>query len=220
MKRKLKLIIDILLGIMFIVLMGYHIIGNQTHEIIGVSSFVLFIIHNILNFNYYKAIFKGKYNFNRILRLFINFLLLVAMIGTMISAIIISTTVFDFLNFKTTWFARNMHLASTSWLYILMSLHIGLHLEMLIKKFNQKMKSHTLEYVYYLFVFLICVYGVYSFAKTKIISDMFLLSPFKFVDESLNVFIYYLRYISLIFLETAIIYIILNIYKKLKGERK
>jgi len=214
MKRKIKLIIDILLGIIFIILMGYHITGNQIHEIIGAVSFVLFIIHNILNFNYFKTIFKGKYNFNRVLRLVINFLLLVAMIGTMVSAIIISSTVFDFLNIKTTWFARNMHVVSTSWVYILMSLHIGLHLEILIKKINQKMKNHILEYVYYLFVFLICVYGVYSFVKTKIISDMFLLSPFKFVDESLNVFIYYLRYISLIFLGTAIIYIILNIYRK------
>lgn len=78
--KRIRKIIDILMSILFIILMGYHITGNKIHEILGVMAFTLFIIHNILNIRWYKAVFKGKYNFRRVLTLVINIALLIVFI--------------------------------------------------------------------------------------------------------------------------------------------
>lgn len=51
MKNKVKLIIDIAMTILFIILMGYYVTDNAVHEILGTITFVLFILHHILNIN-------------------------------------------------------------------------------------------------------------------------------------------------------------------------
>ena len=57
-----KKVVDILMTIIFIMLMCNQLTGIFTHEVLGVSVIVLFIIHQILNRNFYKGLFKGKYN--------------------------------------------------------------------------------------------------------------------------------------------------------------
>ena len=70
-----KRIIDFLMMILLIILFGYNIIGSLNHEIIGIITLSIFIVHNILNYKWYKVLFKGKYKINRIIQLIINLLL-------------------------------------------------------------------------------------------------------------------------------------------------
>lgn len=62
MKNKIKIILDILMLIILIVLMCEHTISGLIHEILGIILFSLFICHNLLNYRFYKLIFKGKIN--------------------------------------------------------------------------------------------------------------------------------------------------------------
>ena len=55
--------------------------------------------------------------------LVIDALLLIAMLGTMISSIMISIEVFAFLGIITTNLGRRLHLIATSWCFILMAIH-------------------------------------------------------------------------------------------------
>lgn len=87
MKNKIRTIIDIAMIILFIILMGYYATESIVHEILGTITFILFIVHNILNIKWYKNIFKGKYNFQRIFQIIINLLLLLAFLGMMVSGI-------------------------------------------------------------------------------------------------------------------------------------
>jgi len=194
--KKIKMIIDILMYLLFIILMGHHITENLIHEILGTTLFVLFIVHHILNYRYYKTIFKGKYTFKRTVILIIDLLLLISMIGMIISAINISSDVFRFLNIPTKIWGRKLHMLSTSWGFVLMSIHVGLHLNVLINKLNKKMKNNTFEYVYYLILILLVIYGIYSFIKLNLISDMFLLNAFKYYDFNESPVIFYLHIIS------------------------
>ena len=165
--KKIRILIDMLMTIFFIILMGYFITGNKVNEILGTITFVLFIIHNILNIKWYKAILKGKHNFQRIFHIVINLLLLVAMLGMMVSGIMISSNVFSFLNIQTTMFGRKLHMLSTSWGFILMEIHVGLHLNSMMSKINKKMKNSTFEYVYYFGLLILEGLGLYSFISTK-----------------------------------------------------
>ncbi len=217
MKKK-KIIIDILMYILFIILMGHHITENLIHEILGTLLFVLFIIHNILNYRFYKTIFKGKYTIKRTIILIIDLLLLISMICMIISAINISSEVFSFLNIESKIWGRKLHMLSTSWGFIFMSIHIGLHINILINKLNKKMKNNTFEYVYYLILILIFIYGIYSFIKLNFISDMFLLNAFKYYDFSESPIIFYLNVLSSSIFIGLIIYLISCIKFKRKKE--
>ncbi len=224
MKRNVRIIIDILMTIFFILLMGYHITENKIHEYLGTITLLLMIIHNILNINWYKSLFKGKYNFQRTMYVIIDLALLVATIGIAVSSIMISANVFLFLNITTTMFGRRMHMLCISWGFILISAHIGLHLNSMIIKNKEKLKNSTFEYVVYFLLSLIVMYGVYSFISNKIWEDMFILNDFKFFEYDKSPVTFYLEYIAMLIFVAFIIYgiftIIKNIINKFKGGKK
>ena len=248
--KKLRIIIDVVMYLLFIILMGHHITGNHIHEILGTGTIVLFIIHNIINVKFYKVIFKchslrsdelkkinlvtsesetflrnknlfkGKYNLKRVFLTLIDILLLFCMIGIIVSSIIISNDVFAFLKIQTTIFGLKLHMLSTSWGFVIMSIHLGLHLNVLISKINKKMENSTFEYVYYLVFVLILVYGIYSFIKMNFISDMFLLNPFKVYNFDESPFVFYLHILSSSLFISLTIYLINSLKKGGKTTEK
>ena len=194
--KRTKITIDILMYILFIILMGHHITENIIHEILGVALFVLFLIHHILNIKYYKTIFKGKYTYKKTVILIIDLLLIISMLGMIISAINISSEVLSFLNIPSKIWGRKLHMLSTSWGFVFMNIHVGLHLNVLINKMNKKIKDNTFEYVYFLLLVLLVIYGIYSFIKLNVISDMFLLNAFKYYDFNESPIVFYLHVIA------------------------
>ncbi len=48
-KMRLKIAIDILLFVMFLLLMAYQVVGDYLHAICGMAMLVLFLWHHILN---------------------------------------------------------------------------------------------------------------------------------------------------------------------------
>ena len=63
-------------------------------------------------------------------------------------------------------------------------------------KLSKQLKNNIFEYVYYLLLILIIIYGFYSFIKLNFISDMFLLNAFKFYDFNELPIIFYLHALS------------------------
>ena len=213
MKKNMRIIIDIMMFILFIILMGYHITGNDLHEILGTMTFVFFILHHIVNIKWYKTIFKGKYSFYRLVQLIIDTLLFIAMIGIIASSIMISSNVFSFLNIQTTMFARNLHMVSTSWGLVLMAIHLGLHLNVILTKQSKKMKNNIFEYVYYLIIAIFMLFGLYTFIDTKLWKDMFLVSQFKFFDYDQNPYLFYLGELAIVCLISLLTYFLLKVSK-------
>lgn len=115
MNKKFRIMLDIVMTILFTILMGYYATDNKVHEILGTITFILFIIHNILNIKWYKGIFKGKHTFQRTFHIILNLLLFIAILGMMVSGIMISSDVFAFFDIPTSMFGRRLHMLSTSW---------------------------------------------------------------------------------------------------------
>lgn len=176
MKRIIKITVDIIMTMLFFVLMAYHFTGDAIHEYLGFSLFIFFILHHILNFNWYKNIYKGKYNFNRILNTFINTMLFLCMLGLMISGILFSQRVLGFLNIHNSgMFTRRLHMISNSWAFVFMSAHLGMHWGMFI---NKNFIKKQISIIIALFV---SIYGVVSFIKRGLYNKMFLLVEFAFL---------------------------------------
>ncbi|MDO4375903.1 MAG: DUF4405 domain-containing protein [bacterium] len=205
--KKVKIVIDALMYASLSILLGYHITDNKVHEYLGIFTFALFMIHHLLNISYYKNLFKGKYNFIRVMSLVTDILMFVMMIGVMISSMGISSYVFKFGG--TTKLLRSMHLFCTSWLFVLVNVHLALHIYPYISNFRIDIKKSMFEYAIYLISILLFAYGVYYLIDVKVWDSLFLLKDFKYYDYSESLIHYYTGYIASSFVVVMIIYLIL-----------
>ena len=106
-------------------LMGYPWWGDVAHEWAGAGMFALFIAHHILNAGWWRSLTRGRYAPARIFQLVIDLLVLLAMLGLMVSGVMLSNHVFAFLPISGGMsFARLLHMASAYWGFVLMSLHL------------------------------------------------------------------------------------------------
>ena len=210
-KNKLKIVIDILMTIVFILLMCNQVTGVLAHEILGISVIILFIIHQILNINYYKQLFKGKYNKLRIDYVAVNSLLLIMMIIMIISAMLISQHTLKFLNLSNDSLGRELHIISTYIIYMLIGLHIGLHYNSIVKlKKENKIILNIFMCLYAL------VFGIQGFIKKELIAKLTLQNLYPIHSED-NVIMILIDYIGILVMLVMIGYGIYNLLK-LKGK--
>ena len=201
-RRTVKLAVDVLMTIALLVLSGYQFWGEATHEWAGIGIFILFIAHHILNLKWHKNIFKGKYTALRMTILCIDLLVFLAMIVQMYSGIVISRYVFDFLPINGGLaFARKLHILGTYWGFILMSLHIGLHWNMVIgimkKTLHTKKASKVCSGILTAAGFMIAGYGVFAFLKREFFTYLFLKSEFVFLDYAEPIILFYIDYLAI-----------------------
>jgi hypothetical protein len=131
-KAKLKIVVDILMTASLLLLMSYSLIGTDYHEYIGIFMFVLFVTHHFLNKSWIRNVFKGKYRGVRIVQTVLVILILICMIGSMVSGIILSRHVFKSLPIHIgKAMARSIHMLSGYWGFLLMSIHLGFHWNMI-----------------------------------------------------------------------------------------
>ena len=99
MKPKMigKIAVDLAMTVLLLLLMAKQLTGDVAHEWLGAGMFVFWIAHHALNFGWHRSLFRGKYTPVRAMQTVVNLLLLAAMLGTMVSAIILSRAVFAFL---------------------------------------------------------------------------------------------------------------------------
>ncbi len=128
MHTKSKIIMDVFMMIGMAFSMSLQLFGAGTHKLIGLFTFVLFIIHNIWNRGWYKGLFKGRYTSARMIHTITNMIVVIAVIGIMISGVMLSKDMANGLA-DTMTFGRILHLASSYVASIGMALHIGFHLK-------------------------------------------------------------------------------------------
>lgn len=137
--KRVRHIVDILLGIGLILLMSYQVAGEEGHEWTGIAMTALMLIHQVLNQKWYAAMFKGKYAPLRIVQTVINLTLLGCFLLTALSGINMGVyavpSLAEFMKAST---GRRMHLALSHWCFILMGLHLGLHLPAMLHGVKSK----------------------------------------------------------------------------------
>jgi len=225
-KMILMLTVDVGMTATLLLLIAYELIGQAAHEWIGIGMFVLFIFHHILNGSWSRNIMRGKYNPMRIVQTVLVILVLCAMAGSMISGVILSRHALSFLPIKGgRAFARKLHMVSAYWGFVLMSVHLGLHWNMMAgiaKKLVHK-SSGVLKWGGRLLALAIAAYGLYAFGNRKIGSYMLLKNQFVFFDFEEPLVYFYLDYIAVMGLFIWIgnyIWAALKMLKILKTGRK
>ena len=193
--KEIKRIIDILMTIVLIPLMAYQVTGEAAHEWLGISMLTFVIVHQVLNRKWYVSLFKGNYMLFRIFSIITNILLLISFGLTAISGISMSNHAVPFLyNLVNANTARIMHLAFSYWSFMLMGLHIGMHVNVMTVKIPNNVKN-----VLAIIFTIISGYGFYLFLKSGIINYITFKTHFAFLD--------YEKAASLVFIENILMII-------------
>lgn len=220
-KKVFRILIDITMTILFLVLMAYHVTGNSLHEWFGVTLFLLFIVHHVLNFKWYKGLFKGKYTASRVLMAAVNLLLFAAMVGMMISGIMLSREVFSFLNLRAGMFGRRLHMVSTAWGFCLMAAHVGFHWGMVVAMMKKlPVSGKWAGIIARVVAALLAFYGVYAFISRQIGERMLLLMEYAFFDYGEPAVFFFADYICILILFAALSYYLAKLLRKKKRSVK
>lgn len=201
-KAKVKIILDAVMTLALLFLMGYPYWGDVAHEWVGTGMFVLFIVHHILNAGWWRSLTKGKYTPARILMLVIDLLVLAAMLGLMVSGVLLSNHVFTFLPLSGgISFARLLHMAASYWGFVLMALHLGLHWNMILgmarRAAGGKPAGKARRVVCSLLAGLLTVYGLAAFFRRSLPSYMLVQTQFVFFDYAEPPLLFYLDYLAM-----------------------
>ena len=214
--NKIRMPVDITMTLLSIILMGgaYLFPSDIIHEILGMALFLLWAVHITLNRRWYSSIFRGKYNARRIMQTVINCSILMCVIFLMISGIILSNHVFTFLGIESgLGFARTAHLLASHWYFLFMSLHIGMHVQMIAGKMKVPREGFSSIIMRTIFIS-ISLYGIYAFIIRGIWRYLILQQKFFFLDFERGYFLFALDYISIIILFATVIHYINKLLQK------
>ena len=127
-KSYIKKAVDICMTVLLLCLMAYPVTGEGLHEWIGVGMTALLVLHHILNRRWYAGLFRGKYNAYRTVTTVVNTALLASIALTAVCGMAMSAHAVPFLyGLLPITFTRRFHLAMSFWSFLLMGLHLGLH---------------------------------------------------------------------------------------------
>ena len=198
-KQLAKLLVDIGMTVALMLLMAYSLIGEMAHEWIGCAMFALFVIHHVLNIKWCRNLFRGSYTPFRIVQTLLVALMLCSMIGSMVSGMVLSRHVFVDLPIEggSSW-ARTVHMICAYWGFVIMSLHLGLHWNMMMGMVNKRFKksSKVRCWITRIIAFAIAAYGVYAFSVRQIGEYMLLKTPFVFFDFDEPPIFFFLDYLA------------------------
>jgi len=176
----IKKSVDVCMTVLLLCLMAYQVTGEALHEWLGVGMTALLILHHILNGRWYASLFKGRYNAYRTAATAVNTLLLLSIALTAVCGIAMSAHAVPFLyGLLPVSFARRFHLAMSFWSFILMGVHLGLHIPAMTAglKWNGKVRTVAAA------VFTAAAgVGFWLFVKNGIPDYILFRAPFAFFD--------------------------------------
>ena len=181
-KKKIitKRIVDAAMTVLLIFLMAYQVTGEMAHEWIGIVMTVLVIIHQILNRKWYGTLFREKYNPYRTVTTILNILLLISFALTAFCGMSMSGHAVPFLyGMAPVSFVRGMHLSMSHWSFVLIGLHLGMHIPVITNGLKLKGRTKTV---------LTCVFaciggiGLWLFLRNNMPDYLLFRVPFAFLD--------------------------------------
>lgn len=200
MKRKIKILIDVLMTGLLLFQMSYSLIGEDRHKWHGIALLILFALHNTLNRGFYKSLLRGKYGPFRIFQMLLTFLAVLSMAGAMISGLSMARDIVPFVPFKLRGStARELHMVSVYWGFVILSLHLGVHWRMvlgLMKKKAPVLQMKAGRFVLRTAGLFLAVYGGYTFLKRDIGLYMTLQNMFVFFDFEEPLVFFILDYLA------------------------
>ena len=211
----IKRIVDMVLTVLLLFLMAYQVTGDVLHEWMGIAMSVTLILHHILNRKWYKSVFKGKYSPYRIVLTAVNTLMLAAIALTALSGVSMSGHAVPFMyGLINVMKARELHLAMSYWSFILMGLHIGLHLKAMTARLGSKGKS-----AFKVILTAVSGVGLWLFLKSGIVNYITFRTHFAFLDYTTAKWLIILQNLAMLMFFVLAGYVVSELTQKNKDKK-
>ena len=120
------------------------------------------------------------------------------MLMQMVSCIMMSRVVFDFLDMHyLISIARRMHILGAYWGFLFIGIHAGLHWHMCVTYWKKK-NTIIPSYIVTLLACIVACYGVFSLIKRQFLTYLFLRSEFVFMNYQEPVIFFYFDYVMIL----------------------
>ena len=177
-QRDIRRVVDVGMTVLLLLQMAYQVMGEAAHEWLGMGMTVLVIVHQILNRRWYGAMLKGKYTAYRAVSTCVNVLLLLSFALTAFCGMAMSNYAVPFLyGIVRVSFVRVTHLSMSHWSFVLMGLHLGLHMPVMLSKVKEG--THRMLSIVGA---MIAGVGLWLFFKNGMPNYLFFRVPFAFLD--------------------------------------
>ena len=219
---KIKIAVDAAMSVSMLLLMAYGLVGEAAHEWIGMGMFVLFVMHHVLNRRWIRAVPYGHYTPLRIVQTVLAGLIFLCMIGSMVSGIVLSRHVFSFLPRHGGYeLAGKLHILCAFWGFMLMSLHLGMHWNILLTMARRHLRPNKIcTWVLKIAGYLFAAYGVIAFVCRDVGRYLLLKSHFVFFDYSESVIWFLMDYLAVMGLFVAIGYFVNTLLRNVNRKTK
>ena len=193
----MRMAVDIAMTILSIILMGGTVLfpDDRVHQVLGMVLLVLWAVHTVLHRRWYRTLFKGKYNPNRIIQLVINLGITISCVLVMVSGMSMAWFIPSGFGLN---YARAIHLVSSHWYYLFMCTHLGMHLSMM----------HIPKAI----LFPLGLYGIYAFIIRGLWRYLFLSQQFFFLDLERGYLLFAVDYIAILALFAGLVHILRSIH--------
>ena len=208
-KQRAKYLVDFGMTVLLPLLMAYTLVGEAAHEWLGMAMLALFVLHHALNFRWLRNLPRGRYSGFRILQTVLAVLIFLTMLGSMVSGILMSRYVFDFLHLRMGDWTQRVHLFCAYWGFQLMSLHLGLHGAMILGLLHRLSKAKPSRHRTLLLrcaAGAIAGLGVLFFARNRLTDYLFLRTHFLMLDFDMTLTKFLLQYLCIMGLVVCIGY--------------
>lgn len=127
-RKTAKVVLDIAMALVLVAIMSTALVQEAPHEWLGISLFVLLVVHIVLNRKWLASVFRGRHNALRIVQIVVVVGLAACIVGQVASSLVLSKHVFGFLPaFPGAGWARRVHMLCSYWAFMLAFAHAGLH---------------------------------------------------------------------------------------------
>lgn len=129
MNRKLLphpgLLVDLIMGMLFPVCLGFRLMAEPVHEWLGLALFVLFGVHLWFNRRWFYDLFRGRYTLRRALNAFV----ILALLGLMLMLLaggLMNAHLLKALELPGSMEHRMRHTLAAYWGLVCVGLHTGM----------------------------------------------------------------------------------------------
>ena len=211
----IKRIVDVALTVLLLLLMAFQVTGDVLHEWLGIGMTITLVLHHILNRKWYKALFKGKYTPYRIVMTAVNTLMLAAIALTALSGMSMSSHAVPFMyGTIKVMTARELHLAMSYWSFILMGVHIGLHMKAMTAKLPDKGRT-----AFKVILTGISGVGFRLLLKSDIVNYITFRTQFAFLDYATAKWLIILQNFAMLLFFVLIGYVLSEVTQKNKNKK-
>ena len=216
-KRSIRIIIDIAMIFSLLFVYGFQLTGKILHGLSGISVLTLFVLHLVMNRNWFRSLFKTKYTFRLALKTFINILLTIAAGTVIITGVIEAWAPPFFFQFENIITVRQVHTFAAYWLWFLIGVHVGFHWEMVVQRIC---KNRLVTFIMSVFALVVAIFGIWSFIDRDIFAKLFLGFSFDYWPRERPVILFFVETLSILGMYIFVTYYIIKLINLLKELRK